>query len=57
MDLSQGDALACLAPNIALEKVVRSIKIQTTDTMYRRTTQLLAYTDDVDIVGRVGTYD
>lgn len=57
MDLSQGDALACLAPNIALEKVIRIIKIQTTDTMYRRTTQLLAYTDDVDIVGRVGTYD
>lgn len=50
--LRQGDALACLLFNLALEKVVRSSGIQTTGTIYNRLVQILGYADDIDIVAR-----
>jgi hypothetical protein len=35
-----------------LEVIVRRANLQTTGTIYNKETQLLAYTDDIDIVGR-----
>jgi hypothetical protein len=34
-----------------LEVIVRRANLQTTGTIYNKETQLLAYTDDIDIVG------
>jgi hypothetical protein len=48
--LRQGDALACLLFNIALEKVVRESNTQTSGTIFSKTTQILAYADDIDIM-------
>jgi sorting nexin-29 len=50
--LRQGDALSCLLFNIALEKVIRESGIDTRGTVFHKSTQLLAYADDVDIIGR-----
>lgn len=50
--LRQGDALACLLFNIALEKAVRESRIQVGHRIFNHSVQLLAYADDVDIVGR-----
>lgn len=50
--LRQGDALACQLFNIALEKVIRDSKVQTTGTIFNKSTQILAYADDIDIIGR-----
>jgi sorting nexin-29 len=50
--LRQGDTLACLLFNIALEKVIREAGIQTRGTIFYKSVQILAYADDVDIVGR-----
>ncbi|KAJ4441970.1 hypothetical protein ANN_11834 [Periplaneta americana] len=41
--------------NIALEKVIRDSEIQTTNTIYYKSVQLLAYADDIDIVARTRT--
>jgi hypothetical protein len=46
--LRQGDVLSTLLFNVVLEVIVR----QTTGTIYNKETQLLAYADDIDIVGR-----
>jgi hypothetical protein len=35
-----------------LEVIVRRANLQTTGTIFNKETQLLAYTDDIDIVGR-----
>jgi hypothetical protein len=35
-----------------LEVIVRRVNLQTTGTIYNKETQLLAYADDIDIVGR-----
>jgi hypothetical protein len=35
-----------------LEVIVRRANLQTTGTIYNKETQLLAYADDIDIVGR-----
>jgi hypothetical protein len=35
-----------------LENIVRRANLQTTGTIYNKETQLLAYADDIDIVGR-----
>jgi hypothetical protein len=48
--LRQSDALACLLFNIALEKVVHESNIQTRGTIFLKTTQILAYADDIDIM-------
>jgi hypothetical protein len=45
--LRQGDVLSTLLFNVVLEVI-----IQTTGTIYYKETQLLAYADDIDIVGR-----
>jgi sorting nexin-29 len=50
--LRQGDALACLLFNIALEKEIQDSGIQTRGTIFFKTTQLLAYADDRDIMSR-----
>jgi sorting nexin-29 len=48
--LRQGDALACLLFNVALEKVVRDSGIQTRGTIFYKLVQLLAYADDLDLI-------
>jgi sorting nexin-29 len=50
--LRQGDALACVLFNIALEKVIRDSGIQMRGTIIYRSVQLLAYADDIDIIAR-----
>jgi sorting nexin-29 len=50
--LRQGDALACVLFNIALEKVIRDSGIQMRGTIIYRSLQLLAYSDDIDIIAR-----
>jgi hypothetical protein len=50
--LIQSDSLACLLFNIALEKVIRDSGIQTRSTIFYKSIQILAYADDIDIIGR-----
>ena len=50
--LRQGDSLSCLLFNIALEKAVRDSGINTSGTILQRTVQLLAFADDINIIGR-----
>jgi hypothetical protein len=51
-ELRQGDVLSMLLFNIVLEVIVRRANLQTTGTIYNKKIQLLAYADDIDIVGR-----
>jgi hypothetical protein len=48
----QGDSLACLLFNLALEMVERKAGIQTNRTTFYTSVQLLAYADDIDILAR-----
>ena len=50
--LKQGDGLSCLLFNIALEKIIRNAKLENKGTIYSKSIQILAYADDIDIVGR-----
>jgi hypothetical protein len=50
--LRQGDVLSTLLFKVVLEGIVRRANLQTTGTIYNKETQLLAYADDIDIVGR-----
>ena len=50
--LKQGDALSTKLFNIALEGCVRRAKLEVNGTIFTKSTQLLAYADDIDIVGR-----
>jgi hypothetical protein len=50
--LKQGDVLSTLLLNAVLEVIVRRVNLQTTGTIYNKETQLLAYADDIDIIGR-----
>lgn len=50
--LRQGDPLASLLFNIVLEKAVRSSNVNVHNTIYRKSVQLVAYADDIDIVAR-----
>lgn len=50
--LRQGDALACILFNLALEKAIRNTGIQTTGHIFNKSVQLLAYADDIDIIAR-----
>jgi hypothetical protein len=50
--LRQRDVLSTLLFNVVLEVIVRRANLQTTGTIYKKETQLLAYADDIDIVGR-----
>jgi hypothetical protein len=49
--LKQGDVLPTLLFNVVLEVIVRRVNLQTTGTIYNKETQLLAYANDIDIVG------
>jgi Reverse transcriptase (RNA-dependent DNA polymerase) len=50
--LRQGDVLSTLLFNVVLVVIVRRANLQTTGTIYSKETELLAYADDIDIVGR-----
>jgi sorting nexin-29 len=50
--LRQGDVLACNVFNLALEKIVRDANVWPRGTIYNKSTQLLAYADDIDTEGR-----
>jgi len=50
--LRQGDSLACLLFNIALEKVVRNAGILMSGTIFYKSVHLLTYADDTDIIVR-----
>lgn len=48
----QGDGLACLLFNLALEKVIRDSGIEIRATIFENSVQLLAYADDIDIIAK-----
>jgi sorting nexin-29 len=48
----QSDALACLLFNIALEKVIRDLSIQTRGTIFFKTVKIPAYADGIDLMVR-----
>jgi hypothetical protein len=48
----KGDVLSTLLFNVVLEVIVLRANLPTTGTIYNKETQLLAYADDIDIVGR-----
>jgi hypothetical protein len=50
--LRQGDALACMLFNIALVKAIRDSGTERRGTIYHKSIQVLAYTDDIDSIGR-----
>jgi hypothetical protein len=50
--LRQGVALSCMLFNIALEKAVRASGTEKRGTIYHKSVQILAYADDIDIIGR-----
>jgi sorting nexin-29 len=50
--LRQGDALACLLFNIALEKVITDSGIERRGIIFYKSVQVSAYADDLDIIGR-----
>jgi hypothetical protein len=50
-ELRQGDVLSSLLFNVVVEVIVRRANLQTTGTIFNKKTQLLAYADDIDIVG------
>jgi Reverse transcriptase (RNA-dependent DNA polymerase) len=53
--LRQGDVLSTLFFNVVLEIIVRRAKLQTNGTIFNRQTQILAYADDIDIIGKPGS--
>jgi hypothetical protein len=50
--LRQGDVLPTQLFNVVLVVIVRRVNLQTAGTIYNKKTQLLAYANDIDIVGR-----
>jgi sorting nexin-29 len=50
--LRQGDALACILFNIALEKIIRDANINQPGNIFYKSVQILAYADDIDIISR-----
>lgn len=51
-ELRQWDALACILFNLALEKAIWDMGIQTTGHIFNKSVQLLAYADDINIIAR-----
>lgn len=47
----QGDSLSCDFFNLMMEKIVRAADLRNTGTIFNRSIMLLAYADDIDIVG------
>lgn len=50
--LRQGDPLATLLFNFTLEAAVRTMGMDTSSTIFTKSSQLLGYADDLDIIGR-----
>jgi sorting nexin-29 len=50
--LRQGDAIAPLLFNIVLEIAIRRSKVETKGTIFDKCNQIMAYADDVVIMGR-----
>lgn len=50
--LKQGDGLAPLLFNLALEHTIRQIPIDTKGTLFFKSTQLVAFADDINILSR-----
>ena len=50
--IQQGDALAFLLFNITLEYAIIKSDIQTRDTIFYKSVQFMAYSDDILIIGR-----
>ena len=48
----QGDALSCDFFNLCLEKIIRDSNTHTSGSIYTKSTQILGYADDIDIIGR-----
>jgi len=44
--------LGCQKVNIALEKVIRDAAVNIRGTIFYKSLQILAYADDIDIIGR-----
>ena len=49
----QGDALSCSFFNILLEMIMRAAEIDTMNMITNKSTQILGYADDIDVVGRI----
>ena len=49
--LRKVDGLACLLFNLALERAIRDSREETTGIISYKSTQILAYADDIDIIG------
>jgi sorting nexin-29 len=50
--LRQGDALACILFNTALEKIIRDANINQHGNIFYKSVQILAYADDIHIISR-----
>jgi sorting nexin-29 len=50
--LRQGEALACILFNIALEKIIREANKNQCGNIFYKSVQILAYVDDTDIISR-----
>jgi len=50
--LKQGDGLAPILFNIALEYVIRKLLVLTTSTIFYKLVHLIGYADDINIMGR-----
>ena len=55
-DRRQGNGLVCLLFNLALERATRDSRVETTGTIFYKSTQILAYADDIDIIGILFSY-
>jgi sorting nexin-29 len=53
--LRQDDALACMLFNITLEKAIREAGIEKKGTIYHKSIQMLAYADEINIIGQTTT--
>jgi sorting nexin-29 len=51
----QGDTLACLLFNITLEYAIRKSGVQTRGTMFYKSVQIVAYAEDIVVIGRSST--
>ena len=52
--LCQGDSLSTLLFNSILEAAVRTMAMDTSNTIFTKSSQLLGFADDLDVIGRNG---
>lgn len=50
--MRQGDGLACLTFNLALEMAIRKSGVCREGTILNKSSQLLVFADDIDIIAR-----